>query len=284
MSQLVGYALALAIGVTLGMLGGGGSILTVPVFVYVMGFEPKDAIAMSLPVVGTTSLVGALGHWRAGNLDWRAVTAFAPPAMLGALGGARLASLVSGTFQLVLLAAVMIAAGLLMLRESGTLADDGDSLRPAGAVRRLVLGATGLAVGVLTGLVGVGGGFLIVPALVLLAAVPIRRAVGASLVVISLSTLTGLAAHQGQARISWDVVALFTVMAVVGTVGGTRAARHVAPEALRRAFGVLVLVLAALILFQNRVAAAQQNSFGTVLLVPARVFDGIAARLRRPER
>jgi hypothetical protein len=141
-----------------------------------------------------------------------------------------------------------------------------------------VLGGTGLAVGVLTGLVGVGGGFLIVPALVLLAGVPIRRAVGASLVVISLSTLTGLAAHHRQATISWDVVALFTMLAIVGTVGGTRAARHVAPEALRRAFGVLVLVLAALILFQNRAAAAQQNPPGTVLLVPARVFDGIAAR------
>jgi uncharacterized membrane protein YfcA len=273
MSQLVGYALALAIGVTLGMLGGGGSILTVPVFVYVMGFEAKDAIAMSLPVVGTTSLVGAVGHWRAGNLDSRAVTTFAPPAMLGALGGARLASVVSGTFQLVLLAAVMIAAGLLMLREGGRLADDGGSLRPGGAVRRLVLAATGLAVGVLTGLVGVGGGFLIVPALVLLAGVPIRRAIGASLVVISLSTLTGLAAHHGQVTISWDVVALFTMMAVVGTVAGTRAARHVPPAALRRAFGLLVLVLAAFILFQNR-AAAQQNPPGTVLLVPTRVFDG----------
>lgn len=254
MSQLVGYALALVIGVTLGMLGGGGSILTVPVLVYVMGFEAKDAIAMSFPVVGTTSLVGAVGHWRAGNLDGRAAAAFAPLAMLGALGGARLASHVSGTFQLVLLATVMIAAGLLMLRESGRFADDGDSPPPAGTAQRLVLAVTGLAVGVLTGLVGVGGGFLIVPALVLLAGVPIRRAVGASLIVISLSTLTGLAAHQEQATISWSVVALFTMMAVVGTVAGTRAARHMPPQAVRRAFGVLVLALAAFILFQNRAA------------------------------
>src|ERR671916_1647990 len=103
MSQVVGFALALLIGVTLGMLGAGGSILTVPVFVYVMDIAPKDAIAMSLPVVGTTSLVGALGHWREGNVDGRAVLAFGPLAMVGALAGARLATLVSGAFQLALL-------------------------------------------------------------------------------------------------------------------------------------------------------------------------------------
>src|SRR5918998_5935055 len=116
MSQVVGFALALLIGVTLGLLGGGGSILTVPVFVYVMGMAPKDAIAMSLPVVGTTSLVGAIGHWREGNVDWHAVGVFAPLAMLGAVGGARLAVFVPGTLQLLLLGVVMLAAGLAMLR------------------------------------------------------------------------------------------------------------------------------------------------------------------------
>src|SRR5918992_5737482 len=100
MSLTIGFALALLIGVTLGMLGAGGSILTVPVFVYVMGLEPKDAIATSLPVVGATSLVGALGHWRHGNVDRRAVLAFAPLAMVGALVGARLGARASGTFQL----------------------------------------------------------------------------------------------------------------------------------------------------------------------------------------
>src|SRR5918999_3994971 len=119
MSQLAGFGLAVAIGVTLGMLGGGGSILTVPVFVYVMGFEAKDAIAMSLPVVGTTSLVGALGHWREGNVDLRAVAVFGPLAMLGALGGARLATRVSGTFQLSLLGVVMVAAGVLVFFGGG---------------------------------------------------------------------------------------------------------------------------------------------------------------------
>lgn len=269
MSQLVGFGLALLIGMTLGMLGGGGSILTVPVFVYVMGFEAKDAIAMSLPVVGTTSLVGAIGHWRAGNLDWRAVAAFAPLAMVGAVGGARLAALVSGTFQLVLLAVVMIGAGLLMLGDRTRPADERGSAGPAGEARRLVLAAAGLAVGVLTGLVGVGGGFLIVPALVLLAGVSMRRAVGASLVVISLSTLSGLAGYQGEATISWRVVAIFTAMAMIGAVAGSRAARHVPPRVLRRSFGALVLALAAFILFENR-AAFSRSSRAPSHAAPAR--------------
>jgi uncharacterized protein len=257
MSPLVGFGLALLIGVALGMLGGGGSILTVPVFVYVMGFEPKDAIAMSLPVVGTTSLVGALGHWRAGNVDGRAVAVFAPLAMAGAVAGARLATLVSGAFQLVLLGVVMLAAGVLMLSDRGPAA--GASPRAAGRSRVVVLAASGLAVGVLTGLVGVGGGFLIVPALVLVAGVPIRRAIGTSLLVISLSTVTALAAYQGQARISWQVVAVFTALAIVGAVVGTRAGRRVPARGLRRAFGVLVLALAVFLLYENR--AAQRPAF-----------------------
>jgi uncharacterized membrane protein YfcA len=251
MSQLVGFGLALLIGIALGMLGGGGSILTVPVFVYVMGFEPKDAIAMSLPVVGTTSLVGALGHWRDGNVDRRAVVVFGPLAMLGAVGGARLATLVSGTFQLLLLGTVMLVAGVLMVRDRGPA--KGAAPRPAGASRVAVLAASGLAVGVLTGLVGVGGGFVIVPALVLLAGVPIRHAIGTSLLVISLSTVTALAAYRSQATISWRVVAAFTALAIVGAVVGTQVARRVPARSLRRAFGVLILAIAAFLLYENGV-------------------------------
>jgi uncharacterized membrane protein YfcA len=252
MSQLVGFALAVLIGVTLGMLGGGGSILTVPVFVYVMSFEPKDAIAMSLPVVGVTSLAGAAGHWREGNVDWRAVAVFGPLAMLGALTGARLARLVSGAFQLALLGVVMTVAGLLMLR--GRSAEESTPRLAAGRRRYAVLAVAGLGVGALTGLVGVGGGFLIVPALVLLAGVPMKRAIGTSLLVISLSTATALAGYRGQASISWGVVLLFAALAIVGTLAGTRAVRRVPAQRLRRAFGVAVLVLGALLLYQNGVA------------------------------
>src|SRR5688572_20575382 len=142
MFDVVGFALAVFIGVALGMLGGGGSILTVPVFVYVMGFDPKDAIVMSLPVVGTTSVVGALGHWRVGDVDWRAVSVFGPLAMLGAVMGARLAALVSGTFQLVLLGLVMLAAGTLMLRDPGS-ATNAAIPKTHGWRRYVVLAAAG---------------------------------------------------------------------------------------------------------------------------------------------
>jgi uncharacterized membrane protein YfcA len=259
MSQVVGFVLAVLIGVTLGMLGGGGSILTVPVFVYVMGLAPKDAIAMSLPVVGVTSLVGALGHWRDGNLDWHAVAVFGPLAMLGALGGARLAPLLSGTFQLLLLGLVMLIAGVQMLRGRAP-EKDGARVPLAGGRRYVVLGVAGLGVGVLTGLVGVGGGFLIVPALVLLVGVPMRRAIGTSLLVITLSTITALAGYQGQASIAWRVVLLFTALAVAGTVVGTWAVRLVPPTGLRRAFGVLVLALAVFLLYENRAAGAADNA------------------------
>jgi uncharacterized protein len=253
MSHLVGYALAALIGVTLGMLGGGGSILTVPVFVYVMGIAAKDAIAMSLPVVGTTSLVGALGHWQEGNVDWPAVGVFAPLAMLGALAGARVAAFLSGTFQLLLLGIVMLAAGFLMLHPRAAEAG-GPRLPLTGRRRHAVLAAAGLGVGILTGLVGVGGGFLIVPALVVFVGVPMRRAIGTSLLVISLSTTAALVGYRAHASIAWQVVGVFTLLAVAGALAGTRAVRWVSATALRRAFGVLVLAVAALVLFENRTA------------------------------
>ena len=256
MSQLVGFALAVFIGITLGMLGGGGSILTVPVFVYVMGFDAKEAIAMSLPVVAVTSAVGAVGHWRHGNVDRRAVLTFAPLAMLGAVIGARLATRVTGTFQLALLGVVMLTAGVLMLRGQGRESDL--PLAPERSSRRLlVLAAAGLGVGGMTGLVGVGGGFMIVPALVLLAGLPMKRAIGTSLVAISLSTLTGAIAYHGHTAPPWRVIALFTLLAIVGTLIGTRLTRRVPGQHLRRAFGVLVVVLAGFLLYQNRTAGAQ---------------------------
>lgn len=249
MSQVIAFVLAFLIGVTLGLLGGGGSILTVPVLVYVLRFEPKDAIAMSFPIVAATSLAGALGHWRSGNVDRRALLTFAPLAMIGAVAGARLAAVVAGETQLLILGVVMLMAGGLMITDNRR--------EPAGlptdrsGARLVVLTVSGMGVGVLTGLVGVGGGFLIVPALTLLAGVPIKRAIGTSLVVISLSTVTGLAGHTDQADVDWLIVAGFGSLAVVGAVVGTRVARRASPAALRRAFGALVLAVGALLVYHN---------------------------------
>jgi uncharacterized membrane protein YfcA len=250
--HVLGYALALLIGLSLGLLGGGGSILTVPIFVYVLGFEAKQAIAMSLPVVGVTSLVGALGHWRAGNVDLRRAALFGVIAMVGSFAGARLAGFLSGATQLVLLAIAMLAAAISMARPRRTdrPADPAPGSRADGRLALLV--PVGLAVGLLTGVVGIGGGFLIVPALVVLGGVPMKQAVGTSLLVIAMNTVSGYLGYRGQVVIPWDAVAAFTVIAAVGIIIGTTLVRYVSQVALRRAFAAFLVVVGGLILYQNR--------------------------------
>ncbi len=250
---LVGaWLAALAIGVTLGLLGGGGSVLTVPVFVYMLGVDPRSAVAMSMPVVGLTSLIGAYGHWRAGNVSWRSALSFGAIAMIGAYGGARLAVFLSGAQQLVLLAIVMGASAVSMLRPAGprraATAETNTALfRPA------VLAAA-LSVGVLTGLVGIGGGFLVVPALVLLSGVPMHRAVGTSLVVITLNASSGVLGYLGQTSIDWRMVGWFTLLSSIGILVGARVSSRVPAARLRQGFALLLIALAAFLLWQNRLA------------------------------
>lgn len=250
MPSMLALALVLAtlIGVSLGMLGGGGSILTVPVLVYALGYAAKPAIAMSLPVVGITSLVGAAVHWRMGNVQLRTAASFGAVAMLGAFAGARLARFVPGSVQLVLLAITMLAAAVSMLR--------GGTKLPAGPVpgarRAILLGLVALAVGVLTGLVGIGGGFLVVPALVLLAGVPMRQAIGTSLVVIAMNSASGFAGYLGGVGFDWRFLGVFTAAAVVGVLVGTAAATRVPQAALKRGFAVFLLFMGGFALYRNR--------------------------------
>ncbi len=248
----IGFALALLIGLSLGVLGGGGSILTVPIFVYVMEYEPKLAIAMSLPVVGATSLVGAVGHWRAGNFNLKVALLFGVLAMAGAFAGARLSALVSGIAQLVLLAIVMLVSSVLMMRRKSApdaAPTDGEATRRAPLA---LVAAAGIGVGILTGLVGIGGGFLFVPALHLLARVPMKTAVGTSLLVIAMNTAAGLAGYSGQVSIPWAIVGAFVVAAAIGIVVGTRIVARVSQGGLRRAFAAFLVLMAAFILVQNR--------------------------------
>ncbi len=248
----LGYALAAVVGLSLGLLGGGGSILTVPIFVYVLGFDPKLAIAMSLPVVGGASLIGAASHWRSGNVDLRSAAMFGVIAMAGAFGGARLAIHVSGTFQLSLLAVVMLAAAVSMFRSARRDANRAGQPEPSlKKPPRGVLAAVALAVGVLTGLVGIGGGFLIVPALVILGRVPMKQAVGTSLLVIAMNSLTGFAGYLDQVALPWGFMLTFMAIAAVGILIGTRLVRHVSQSALKQGFAVLLIFMGALILFRT---------------------------------
>lgn len=238
---------ALAIGLSLGLLGSGGSILTVPVLVYLLGQEEKVAIAGSLAVVGTIALAGAIPYVRQRLVDWRNVLWFGAPGMLGTVGGAWLAQWISGLAQLALFALVMLLAAWFMFRPP--------ALRPADAAPRARwrIVADGIVVGIVTGLVGVGGGFLIIPALVLLGGLGMRLAVGTSLVIIALKSFSGFAkyldvlAGQGLA-LDWAVLALVSVFGVAGSYAGNLIGGRVPADLLRRGFAVFLVVMALYIL------------------------------------
>lgn len=248
---ILGIGLGALVGVALGLLGGGGSILTVPIFVYVLGFGAKESIAMSLAVVGAVSLFGAAGHWRAGNVNLRVALIFGAVAMAGTYGGARLAVFFSGAAQLILFAVVMLLAAWFMFRPKQVEAE-GAAPAELRDMPLALIAAEGLAVGVLTGLVGVGGGFLIVPALVLLGKVPMKQAVGTSLLVIAMKSAAGFLGYLGQVQVDWGFMAVFTAVAVGGILLGTYLVRFVPQATLQRAFAVFLVVMGTFILYQNR--------------------------------
>jgi hypothetical protein len=234
----------LAVGGALGLLGGGGTILTLPLLL-LLGVEPKPAIAMSLVVVATTAAVAAAGHARSGHVDWRAAALFAPATALGGYAGGRAAAWIGGELLLLIFTGLMLAAAGAMLRPAPVRSQAAAGPRP------LVLVLQGAVVGTITGLVGAGGGFLFVPAFVLFGGMPMQRAVGTSLVVISLNALAALAGHLGHVAIRFELASVLGVAAVIGAWCGALLAGR-APEAfLRRAFGVLVLLVAAWMLARS---------------------------------
>ncbi len=256
--EILGVALAGLIGLSLGLLGGGGSILTVPIFVYVLGFDSKTAIALALPVVGGASLIGAVGHWKAGNVDLKLAALFGAVAMVGAYSGARAAAYLPGSLQLALLGLVMLAAAVSMFLSAKRdvardAARDGAGL-PRRPVTRTTLLLVALGVGALTGVVGIGGGFLIVPALVLLAHVPMKQSIGTSLVVIALNSAAGFAGYLGQIEFPWGFLLGFMAVASAGILVGTYLVRFVSQAALKQAFAVFLVVMGTFILYQNRAA------------------------------
>jgi uncharacterized membrane protein YfcA len=271
--QILALLFAAAIGLALGTLGGGGSVLTVPVLVYLLGYDPKIAVPTSLGVVGAASLMGAVGHWRAGRVDLRVALAFGLVTMVGAFTGAWLATYLTGGLQLSILAVVMIAAAILMLRPRAltstaampSRAGDVEHEEPAAATRQVVrLIPVGAGVGVLTGLVGVGGGFLIVPALVLWGGVEMPTAVGTSQLVITLNCATGLAGYAGRVALPWGETALFTTVAVIGAACGTAIVGSVPPQRLRQTFAVFLLGVGAFVMYRNRhVFIGQESIFRT---------------------
>lgn len=251
------YALlgAVLIGLTLGLLGSGGSILTVPALVYLAGSPAKVAIAESLAIVGAIAAVGALPYARRRAVDWRSVLFFGVPGLGGTYGGAALSAFVPGALQLTLFAGVMLLAAVLMFRGRAGL--EGEHEGQAA----WKLAAQGVLVGSMTGLLGVGGGFLIVPALVLLGGLPMRLAVGTSLAIIALNAAAGFAKHldvlgSSDLGVDWGLIGLFAAVGIAGSLVGSRVSRLVPQAALRRGFAVFLVLMGGFILWQEIPALA----------------------------
>jgi hypothetical protein len=242
-------ALAVLIGVALGLLGGGGSILAVPLLVYVAGLDPKEAIATSLLVVGATSAVALVPHARAGRVRWRTGLLFGAAGMVGAYAGGRLAAYLPGDVLLVAFALMMVATAVAMIRGRREPAADGADSRGEHPLARILL--DGLVVGLVTGLVGAGGGFLIVPALVLLGGLPMPIAVGTSLLVIAMKSFAGLAGYLSSVQVDWPLALAVTAAAVVGSLVGSRLTSVLHPQTLRKAFGWFVVGMGVLVLAQQ---------------------------------
>ena len=241
---------AISIGVSLGLLGSGGSILTVPVLVYLFGQDEKVAIAGSLFVVGSIALASSLHYLKDKLVDWRNVLIFGLPGMIGTYAGAFIAAYVAGIVQLSLFAVVMLLASYLMLRPV-TLDDKPHVAR---AVWKIAL--DGWLVGVITGLVGVGGGFLIVPALVLLGGLSMHRAVATSLVIIALKSFSGFVKYldvldEQDLVLDWRTLVLVTALGIAGSFVGAKTANRLPQHKLKKGFGIFLIVMGIYILARS---------------------------------
>lgn len=253
---ITGHLLALLIGLSLGLIGGGGSVLAVPILIYVLGLDAKTAIAMSLAIVGIVSLIGVIPHWKLGNVNLKTAISFTPPAMLGAFLGARLAALpfINDTVQLVCFAVMMLVASYFMIRKPTERTNDRIELsapKHQHTYSWLAIILEGLSIGTITGFVGVGGGFAIIPALVLLGKIPMKEAIGTSLLIITFKSATGFIGYLNQVAIDWNLMLTFTTVAVLGVIWGAYFSSKIQGAKLQQAFGYFLIAVAIFILVKR---------------------------------
>ncbi len=262
--EIIGYFASALIGVSLGLIGGGGSILTVPVLVYLFGIDPVLATAYSLFIVGSTSLVGAFPKYKEGLVNVKTAVIFGIPAIMAVYATrAWLVPMIPnpvfsiGDFvvskamlMMGLFAILMVFASYSMIRDKNSSSKEAEVTGPQKFNYPMIL-AEGAIVGVLTGLVGAGGGFLIIPALVLFSKVPMKQAVGTSLLIIAAKSLIGFTGDLSQYEMDWTLLGVVTALAIVGIFIGNRLSRSVDGEKLKKAFGWFVLVMGIYILIKE---------------------------------
>ncbi len=259
--EILGYIGALFIGITLGLIGGGGSILTVPILVYLLNVEPVPATAYSLFIVGLTALIGSFTFMRKKEISYITAVVFSIPAFIAVFLTRKFlvpaipeVIFTLGTFSFTKNLFVMILFAVLMVVSSVSMIKNKKPDAEAGEIQfnyPMIL-LEGFGVGVLTGLVGAGGGFLIIPALVLLAKLPMKTAVGTSLLIIAVKSLIGFIGDVGtNLTVDWQFIALFSSLAVVGIIGGSYLSKFISNEKLKPAFGWFVMVMGVYIIIRE---------------------------------
>lgn len=264
MLEIFGYIGAVAMGLSLGLIGGGGSILTVPILVYLFGIGAELSTAYSLFIVGLTSLVGSFSHMKMGNIHWRTAIVFGIPSIISVyltrhyvVPAIPNPVLSTGSFVLskdiailLFFAVIMVLASYSMIRKSKP---KSDVVEGEVSFNYPMILAEGLIVGAVTGLVGAGGGFLIIPALVLLAKLPMKQAVGTSLVIIASKSLLGFLGdlEKRSAEIDWQFLMIFSAIAVIGIFTGAALSKKISGDKLKPAFGWFVLVMGIYIIISS---------------------------------
>ncbi|TRX55940.1 sulfite exporter TauE/SafE family protein [Fulvivirga sp. M361] len=270
MNEIIGFLSAIVIGFTLGLIGGGGSILTVPVLVYIVGINPVLSTAYSLFIVGTTALLGSFSYMRQGLLSYRTAIVFSIPAFVAVYATRKFIvpaipdiifestgfSLTKDLAVMLFFAAIMLLASISMIRikkqkspvqQKSSIQEEQKEI----SYNYPFILLEGVLVGVVTGLVGAGGGFLIIPALVLLARLPMKLAVGTSLLIIAAKSLIGFLGDVGNQPIDWGFLSAFTAIAILGIFLGSYSSRLISPQKLRATFGWFVFVMALYILIKE---------------------------------
>ncbi len=260
--MILAASLSVLIGLALGLLGGGGSILTVPILIYAVHMEAKTAIATSLLVVGVTSLVAVIPHARAGRVEWRTALVFGGTGMIGAYFGGRLAAHVPPSVLLLGFAAMMLATAVAMIRgrEEQKLPAAAESACPSRPCTPARTALHGLIVGAVAGMLGAGGGFLIVPTLALIGGLPMPVAIGTSLLVIAIQSLGGLAGHLGHVDVPRGTAMVVTSAAAAGALVGSRLVTRVPAAVLRQIFGWVVLAMAVFLVARQLPVVVRESS------------------------